>query len=96
MTGSIKDRVAIIGMGCTKFGELWDKSRVDLIVDAAQEAYADAGIEQKRSADPDQSSFLFTEIAAGFQESTKRKRFLGSSRVEYPCLPRFDHVQSPG
>ena len=23
--GSIKDRVAIIGMGCTRFGELWDK-----------------------------------------------------------------------
>ena len=25
MAGSIKDRVAIVGMGCTKFGELWDK-----------------------------------------------------------------------
>ena len=47
MVGSIKDRVAIIGMGCTKFGELWDKSRVDLIVDAAKEAYQDAGVEQK-------------------------------------------------
>jgi acetyl-CoA C-acetyltransferase len=34
-------------MGCTKFGELWDKSRVDLIVDAAKEAYQDAGVEQK-------------------------------------------------
>ena len=47
MVGSIKDRVAIIGMGCTQFGELWDKSRVDLIVDAALEAYKDAGVEQK-------------------------------------------------
>ena len=28
----IKDRVAVIGMGCTKFGEHWDKSRDDLIV----------------------------------------------------------------
>lgn len=41
---SIKDRVAIIGMGCTKFGELWDKSEEDLLVEAAYEAYEDAGI----------------------------------------------------
>ena len=45
MPGSIKDRVAIVGMGCTKFGERWDASANDLIVEAAYEAYADAGIE---------------------------------------------------
>ena len=43
----IKDRVAIIGMGCTKFGERWDASAADLMVEAAYEAYADAGIEAK-------------------------------------------------
>ncbi len=42
---SIKDRVAIIGMGCTKFGELWDKSAEDLVVEARYEAFEDAGIE---------------------------------------------------
>ncbi len=42
---SIKDKVAIIGMGCVKFGENWDKSIDDMIVDAAYEAYEDAGIE---------------------------------------------------
>ena len=41
----IKDRVAIIGMGCTKFGERWDCSAADLMVEAAYEAYEDAGIE---------------------------------------------------
>ncbi|MDE2779384.1 MAG: acetyl-CoA acetyltransferase [Chloroflexota bacterium] len=41
----IKDRVAIIGMGCTKFGERWEASAADLMVEAAYEAYADAGIE---------------------------------------------------
>ncbi len=45
--GSIKDRVAIIGMGCTKFGENWDLSLDDMIVDAAYEAYEDAGIDPK-------------------------------------------------
>ncbi|MDO8531615.1 MAG: acetyl-CoA acetyltransferase [Dehalococcoidia bacterium] len=42
---SIKDKVAIIGMGCTTFGELWDKSPEDMIVEAAYEAYEDAGID---------------------------------------------------
>ncbi|MFC2060421.1 acetyl-CoA acetyltransferase [Chloroflexota bacterium] len=44
---SISDRVAIIGMGCTKFGENWDMSIDDMIIDAAYEAYEDAGIEPK-------------------------------------------------
>jgi len=43
--GSIKDKVAIIGMGCTKFGENWDKSLDDMIIEAAYEAYEDAGVE---------------------------------------------------
>jgi acetyl-CoA C-acetyltransferase len=45
--GTIKDKVAIIGMGCTKFGELWDKSVNDLIIDATFEACEDAGVELK-------------------------------------------------
>lgn len=44
---SIKDKVAIVGMGCTKFGELWNKSGHDLIVDAVVEACQDAAIEIK-------------------------------------------------
>jgi len=44
---SMKDKVAIIGMGCTKFGELWDKSCEDLPIDASYEAFEDAGIDPK-------------------------------------------------
>ena len=47
MPTGIKDKVAIIGMGCTKFGELWDKSAEDLMVDAFKEALEDARIEAK-------------------------------------------------
>jgi len=47
MKKGIKDKVAIIGMGCTKFGEHWDKDSEDLIVDAFKEAIGDAGIEKK-------------------------------------------------
>ena len=40
----IKDKVAILGMGCSKFGERWDASPEDLMVEAYNEAMADAGI----------------------------------------------------
>ena len=36
----IRDQVAVIGMGCTRFGELWDKGVDDLLTDAATEAVA--------------------------------------------------------
>ncbi len=42
----IKDKVAIVGVGCCKFGASWDQSPSDMIVDAAFEAYADAGIDK--------------------------------------------------
>ncbi|RJF86483.1 acetyl-CoA acetyltransferase [Oleomonas cavernae] len=44
MAKGIKDRVAILGMGCSKFGERWDASPEDLMVEAYVEALADAGI----------------------------------------------------
>jgi len=47
MAKGIKNKTAIIGMGCTKFGEFWDKSADDLIVEACQEALRDAGIKVK-------------------------------------------------
>ena len=40
----IKDKVAILGMGCCRFGERWDASPEDLMVEAYNEAMADAGI----------------------------------------------------
>ena len=47
MATGIKDKVAIIGMGCTRFGELWDTNAEDLIIDAFVECLEDAGIEKK-------------------------------------------------
>lgn len=45
MKESIKDKVALVGMGCSKFGERFDCSLSDLIIEAAYEAYQDAKIE---------------------------------------------------
>ncbi len=44
---SIKDKVAIVGMGCVKFGENWGQSLEDMVIDAVNEAYQDAGIDPK-------------------------------------------------
>ena len=43
-SNGIRDRVAIVGMGCTPFGEHWDKSASDLLVDATKDALASARI----------------------------------------------------
>ncbi|MBC7667992.1 MAG: acetyl-CoA acetyltransferase [Gemmatimonadaceae bacterium] len=45
MAKGIRDKVAILGMGCSKFGERWDAGPDDLMVEAYVEAMADAGIE---------------------------------------------------
>ncbi len=45
MASGIKDKVAILGMGCSKFGERWDMEAEDLIVEAYEECLEDAGIE---------------------------------------------------
>ena len=45
MAKGIKDKVVILGMGCSRFGERWDASEEDLILEAFQECVADAGIE---------------------------------------------------
>ena len=44
---SIKDKVAIVGMGCCKFGENWEKDAQDMAVEACYEAFEDAGLEPK-------------------------------------------------
>ena len=49
MSESIRDKTAIVGVGACQFGENWDQSREDMIVDAAYEAYADAGIENPQA-----------------------------------------------
>lgn len=81
---SIKDKVAIVGMGCTKFGELWDKSAEDLIVDATYEAYEDAGIEPKdiRAA---WLGTVFSGHTAISLSTPLRLQYIPVTRVENMC-----------
>src|SRR3954453_2402075 len=40
----IRDQVAIVGMGCTNFGEHWDRSTDDMLIESSSAALASAGV----------------------------------------------------
>lgn len=44
----IKDRVAIVGMGCTRFTEHWDKGVDELLLESTGEAFASAGVDKEQ------------------------------------------------
>lgn len=48
MATGIRDKVALLGMGCSKFGERWNDNAEDLVVESFSEAVADAGIEKNQ------------------------------------------------
>lgn len=47
MASGIKDKVAILGMGCSHFGERWGSDAEDLMIEAFAECLDDAGIAAK-------------------------------------------------
>ena len=46
MASGIKDRVAVIGMGCSTFGERWEVGAEELMVEAFAECLQDSGLEK--------------------------------------------------
>lgn len=48
MASGIRDKVAILGMGCSRFGERWNCGPDDLMLEAFLEAIADAGIDKRQ------------------------------------------------
>src|SRR3979409_2187673 len=48
MARGIKDKVAILGMGCSKFGERWDSGAEERLLEAYKEGLAEAGIDAKQ------------------------------------------------
>ena len=88
MPGSIRNRVAILGMGCTRFGERWDASEADLIVDAAYQAFKDAGI------GPDEVQAAWVGTSTGRTGMTisepLRLQYIPVTRVENACATASD------
>lgn len=88
MATGIRDKVAIIGMGCTKFGERWEVGAEELMVEAFEECIADAGLDRSQI----QAAWLSTcmeEISVGKSalplSVTLRLPMIPVTRVENFC-----------
>ena len=86
---SIKNKVAVIGMGCTKFGENWEQDLYDLIIDASYEAFEDAGV----SPEDIQAAWLGTYLS-GYTGQILSKalnlKYIPVTRVENMCATGSD------
>ncbi|MET0547148.1 MAG: acetyl-CoA acetyltransferase [Caulobacterales bacterium] len=79
MATGICDKVAIIGMGCSAFGERWDAGGHDLLVEAFDEALADSGIDR-------------TQIEAGWYGSCVDGLNVGGSAVPASTALRLGRI----
>ena len=83
----ICDQVAVVGMGCTRFAEHWDKSVDDLLVEAAYEAFQDAGIEPTDI----EAAWLGTMIS-GYAGTT----LAGALKTQYIPVTRVENMCATG
>jgi len=83
----IRDRVAIIGMGCTVFGEHWDKSADDLLVDAVTDALASAGVDQAQI-----DAYWLGTMGSGISGLTLSRPL----RVDYKPVTRVENMCATG
>src|SRR5262245_37032186 len=86
-SNGIRDRVAIVGMGCTSFGERWEASVNDLLVDAAKDATASAGIDLK-----DVDAFWLGTLFSG-QSGLTLSRPL---KIDYKPVSRLENYCATG
>ncbi|WP_457550623.1 thiolase domain-containing protein [Archaeoglobus sp.] len=61
-------RVAVIGVGCSKFGELWEMGFRDIVISAGVEALEDAGLEGR-------------EIEAVYAGNMSAGRYIGQEHI---------------
>jgi acetyl-CoA C-acetyltransferase len=84
----IRDRVAIVGMGCTQFGEHWDRSADDLMVDAAAECFASTPALPQEDVD----AYWLGTMNSG-QSGTVLSRPLG---IDYKPVTRIENMCATG
>ena len=83
----IRDRVAVVGMGCTTFGEHWDKGADDLLVDAVNDALTSAGIEQ-----PAVDAYWVGTMGSGISGLTLSRPL----RIDYKPVTRVENMCATG
>src|SRR5207248_7129526 len=83
----IRDRVAIVGMGCTPFGEHWDKGAEDLLVDSATAAFDSAGV-----AKDDVDAFWLGTMGSGISGLTLSRPL----KLDYKPVTRLENMCATG
>src|SRR5438445_2200885 len=83
----IRDRVAVIGMGCTPFGEHWDKGADDLLVDAATAAFDSAGVTKD-----DIDAFWLGTMGSGISGLTLSRPL----KLDYKPVTRLENMCATG
>jgi acetyl-CoA C-acetyltransferase len=83
----IRDRVAIVGMGCTPFGEHWDKSVDDLLIDATGDAIASAGVKLD-----DVDAFWLGTMGSGISGLTLSRPL----KIDYKPVTRIENMCATG
>jgi acetyl-CoA C-acetyltransferase len=83
----IRDRVAIVGMGCTEFGEHWDKSVDDLLIDSSEAAMQSAGVSRD-----DVDAYWFGTMGSGISGLTLSKAL----RLEDKPVTRVENMCATG
>jgi acetyl-CoA C-acetyltransferase len=86
-SNGIRDRVAIVGMGCTAFGEHWDKGVDDLLVDAVKEASTTSGIPLA-----DVGAFWLGTMASGLSGLTLSRPL----KLDYKPVTRVENFCATG
>jgi acetyl-CoA C-acetyltransferase len=89
---SIKDKVAIVGMGCVKFGENWGQSLDDMIIDAAYEAFEDAGIEPK-DIEAAWWGSVFAGESGSIMSTPLKLAYIPVTRVENQCATGSEAIR---
>ena len=79
MATGIKDKLCILGMGCSRFGERWESGTEDLVTEAFSEALKDAGIERK-------------QIEAAWYGSAADKINVGNSAIPLSTALRLEGI----
>ncbi len=96
MKKSIKDRVAVIGTGVTKFGERWEKSADDLIADAVLAACKEANVDLQKDVEAGWVGVAYDSTGTSGNVMTDPVAFYGKpvTRVENYCCTGMDSFRN--